>query len=568
MAILKAGAAYLPLDPSYPEDRLQFMLNDARPLCVITTSELAHKFSTARCQLIDEPDFVSAVNSLPDRNPSDSERTQPLLPAHPAYVIYTSGSTGVPKGVIVTHAGLPSVAQTRLERLGLTPAARVLQFSSLSFDVSMVEILMAFTTGAALVLLRDDQRSGAPLRDVLLTQGVTHASLPPVVLPTLENPEELPLTHLVVGSEALPAPLVEEWSRGRVLIHAYGPTETTIVSTMSSPLHGNQAPPIGKPILNTQVYVLDERLRPVPAGVPGELYIAGAGLARGYLNRAGTTAERFVADPHSAPGARMYRTGDLVCWRANGDLEFMGRTDQQVKVRGFRVELGEVESALLKHRGVREALVIAREDQFGQKQLAGYVIAQQHLGRQSQAESEQINRWLQLYESYRQEGTAVDSALEFAGWNSSYTGEPIPPEEMRKWVDETVDRLKKLRPRRVLEIGCGSGLLLTQVAPHCESYLGVDFSEAALAKLGHIIQQRDDLSHINLQQALAHELGFVPDESVDLVIINSVVQYFPSTDYLLQVLQQAVRVTETGGHIFVGDVRSLPLLQAYHLSVQ
>jgi pristinamycin I synthase-3/4 len=569
VAVLKAGAAYLPLDPTLPAERLQVMLDDASPACVITTSDLQSKFpDSPRLLVVGDAALVKVLSEQHDHNPTDNERTTPLRPTNPAYVIYTSGSTGLPKGVVVTHAGLPSVAQTRLERLALTPSSRVLQFTSLSFDVSVVEIIMAFTTGAALVVPRDDQRSGAPLRELLIQHRVTHASLPPVVLPMLENEQELPLTHLVVGSEALSAELVEKWSRGRTLIHAYGPTETSIVSTMSAPLSGRQAPPIGKPIINTRVYVLDDRLRPVAIGVPGELYIAGAGLARGYLNRAAITAERFLADPYGTAGSRMYRTGDLVRWRANGDLEFIGRTDQQVKIRGFRVELGEIKSALLKHARVREALVIAREDHSGQKQLVGYVIARPSIERQAQAETEQISRWQQLYDSYRKEETASSGAAKFAGWNSSYTGAPIPAREMQQWVDETVARLMKLRPRRVLEIGCGTGLLLTQVAPHCESYTGLDFSAAALEQLSKVVEQREDLRHVTLRQGPAHELEFVSDESVDLVVINSVVQYFPSTDYLLQVLKQAVRATSHGGNIFIGDVRSLPLLRAYHASVQ
>jgi acyl-coenzyme A synthetase/AMP-(fatty) acid ligase len=234
------------------------------------------------------------------------------------------------------------------------------------------------------------------------------------------------------------------------LIHAYGPTETSIVSTMSAPLSGRQTPPIGKPIMNTRVYVLDDRLSPVAIGVPGELYIAGAGLARGYLNRPAITAERFLANPYGTADSRMYRTGDLVRWRANGDLEVIGRTDQQVKIRGFRVELGEIESALLKHSRVREALVIAREDQSGQKQLVGYVIARPPSERHAEVEAEQISRWQQLYDSYRKEETAKNGAAKFTGWNSSYTGAPIPAHEMQQWVDETVARLMKLRPRRVL----------------------------------------------------------------------------------------------------------------------
>ena len=569
VAVLKAGAAYLPLDPAYPAERLQLMMQDAQPVCVVTTAEFEPKLAgLGNLLVLDDPALSAILSDHSTANPTDRDRVRLLLPQHPAYVIYTSGSTGTPKGVVVTHEGIPSVARTRLDRLALSPASRVLQFSSLSFDVSVVEIIMALTTGAALVLLRDDQRSGLPLREVLVRHGVTHASLPPVVLPTLEEEQDLPLTHLVVGSEALSSELVDRWSRGRTLIHAYGPTETTIVSTMSAPLSGNEVPPIGAPILNTRVYVLDERLRPAPVGVPGELYIAGAGLARGYLKRPTITAERFVADPFSSSGARMYRTGDLVRWRNNGNLEFIGRTDQQVKIRGFRVELGEIEAALLKHAKVRDAIVIAREDQPGQKQLIGYVIARQGEQEQAQAEARQIAYWQELYESYRQNAATQDGNPQFAGWNSSYTGQPIPHEEMQMWVDETVARLKALRPRRVLEIGCGSGLLLTRVAPECESYIGLDFSAAALAQLRRVMEGRPDLQHVVLREGLAHELRFAPDESVDLVIINSVVQYFPSIDYLLQVVSESVRLTESGGHIFVGDVRSLPLLEAYHTSVQ
>ena len=420
------------------------MLKDARPACVITRSELASKFSGAvRLLVLGDDAFSKVLIEQSDRDPTDNERTRPLQPTNPAYVIYTSGSTGTPKGVVVTHAGLPSIAQTRLERLALTPASRVLQFSSLSFDVSVVEIIMAFTTGAALVVPRDDQRTGAPLRELLIQNGVTHASLPPVVLPTLDG-KRISRSRILWWAVKLYPP--SWWKSGRAdrtLIHAYGPTETSIVSTMSAPLSGRQTPPIGKPIINTRVYVLDERLRPVAIGVPGELYIAGAGLARGYLNRRAITAERFLADPYGKAGSRMYRTGDLVRWRANGDLEFIGRTDQQVKIRGFRVELGEIESALLKHARVREALVIAREDQSGQKQLVGYVIARPPSDRQEQAETEQISRWQQLYDSYRKEEAANNGGAKFAGWNSSYTGAPIPAHEMQQWVDETVARLMK-----------------------------------------------------------------------------------------------------------------------------
>lgn len=569
LGIWKAGAAYLPLDPNYPIERLSFMLQDSEAVCVLTTREIVPKFSrNARCFVLDDPNTIAVLMHSPGSNPTGSERVRPLHPRQAAYVIYTSGSTGAPKGVVVSHAGIPSLLGARIDRLELTSSSRVLQFASLSFDVSVVEIVQALGGGAALVLLRDDQRSGLPLRDAIVNHAVTHATLPPVVLPTLDDAGDLPLPTLIVGGEACSGELVAQWSPSRRMFNGYGPTETTVVVTIGGPLSGNQVPPIGTPIWNTSVYVLDQHLRPVPIGVAGELYIAGISLARGYLKRPALTAARFVANPHGQPGARMYRTGDLARWRADGNLEFLGRTDQQVKVRGFRVELGEIEAALYRHPKVQDSAVVLHEDRAGEKQLVGYVIAKQTEAAQTEAQSLQIERWQQVYDSYRQGLLSSKANLAFAGWNSSYTGEPIPDREMQIWVDETVARLSALRPHRVLEIGCGTGLLLTRLAPACESYVGIDFSAEALKQLEAVLVQTDDLKHVALRKGLADELFFAADESVDLVIINSVVQYFPGVEYLLKVLSEAVRVTQPGGHIFVGDVRSLPLLQTFHASVQ
>src|SRR5580700_4028496 len=375
LGILKAGAAYLPLDSEFPLERLRFMLNDAGPAFMVTVKEVASKLPEGAYESIflDDTRTVSKLAEYPAADPSDSNRTRPLRPENPAYVMYTSGSTGTPKGVIVTHVGIPSLAGTRVERLCLTRASRVLQFAPLGFDVSVVELVMALTTGAALVLISEEQRSGSALREAILSNQVTHAMLPPALLPMLEENGDLPLDCLVVGGQAYSADLVIRWSRGRRLINAYGPTETTVCATMSAPLSGNELPPIGRPIWNTRVYVLDGALRPVPVGVTGELYIAGAGLARGYLKRAELTAERFVADPWGAAGTRMYRTGDLVRWRADGNLQFVGRVDYQVKIRGFRVELGEIEAALRSDERVRDAVVTVRESE-GEKQLVGYVV--------------------------------------------------------------------------------------------------------------------------------------------------------------------------------------------------
>ncbi|MFL6248357.1 MAG: amino acid adenylation domain-containing protein, partial [Thermoanaerobaculia bacterium] len=368
LGVMKAGAAYLPLDPRLPAARLEQLLAEGAPAVVLTPCHPERESralggGAALCTCL-----VPRIHPGPSTDArDDSNPAHPSSLQHPAYVIFTSGSTGTPKGVVVTHAGLGILARAVTEHFGLTPASRALQFASLNFDASIFEIASTLASGAALVLLREDQRSGDPLRDAMVRHGVTHATLPPVVVATLGDVPSL--EGLIVAGDSCPGELVARWSCGRRMINAYGPTETTVCATMSAPLAGNDAPPIGRPIPNTRVYVLDAALEPVPAGVAGELYVAGAGLARGYHGRPALSAERFVADPHAAsPGTRMYRTGDLARWRADGTLEFLGRADQQVKLRGFRIELGEIEAALLANEDVAQAAVILRE-----KQLVAYV---------------------------------------------------------------------------------------------------------------------------------------------------------------------------------------------------
>ncbi|WP_084693310.1 non-ribosomal peptide synthetase [Actinomadura atramentaria] len=345
LAVWKAGSAFLPLDPAYPAERLAFMLEDARPVLVVG-DEVP----------VDAPDEPGA-------------RPVPPRPEHPAYVIYTSGSSGRPKGVVVPHAGLPGLAGAQIARYGVTAASRVLQFASPSFDASVSELLMAWLAGAALVVAGDaDLRGGAEVARVVAARGVTHATLPPALLAVLD-PADLPGTTLNLAGEAAPPGLAARWAAGRALFNSYGPTETTVCATMSARLDGRAGvPPIGRPFPGVRTYVLDHALRLVPPGVTGELYVGGAGVARGYLDRRALTAERFVADPFGPPGARMYRTGDLARWR-DGELEFAGRADDQVKVRGHRVEPGEVEAFLAGCPGVTAAAVAAKHDR-----LVAYVV--------------------------------------------------------------------------------------------------------------------------------------------------------------------------------------------------
>ncbi|MGW3313848.1 amino acid adenylation domain-containing protein, partial [Streptomyces sp. NPDC001073] len=368
LAVLKTGAAYVPIDLGYPADRIAYILQDAAPMCAITTEGSG----------VEVPDGISPI--FLDALDSDSEADLPvsLDPCTPAYVIYTSGSTGRPKGVVVEHRSVANLLAWADRRFRFAELSRVVASTSLNFDVSVFEIFAPLVSGGSIEVVRDllslpdldpDTLSGS------LTSGVPSA-----------------FSHLLAGrlsgarpravalaGEALAAHTVRDIRAampGARVANIYGPTEATVYTTYwHTDTDTATAPPIGRPIDNVSTYVLDDGLCLVPVGVAGELYVAGAGLARGYLNRPDLTAERFVADPFGDPGSRMYRTGDLVRWNTNGELEYLGRIDDQVKVRGFRIELGEVESVLASHPDVAQAAVVVREDRPGDKRLVGYIVS-------------------------------------------------------------------------------------------------------------------------------------------------------------------------------------------------
>ncbi|MFD3663646.1 amino acid adenylation domain-containing protein, partial [Streptomyces sp. NPDC058659] len=370
LAVMKTGAAHLPVDPGYPRQRIAHILGDAAPALLLADSGTVLPAGTAVPRTdMDAPETAAALRRAPASGPpAGARRTQGELPA---YVIYTSGSTGLPKGVVVTRSGLANLTAHQRDTLAVDADSRVLQFASPSFDAFFWELAMALSAGAALVLAPAlSLLPGPGLRRLADEQRVTHATLPPSVLRVLP-PDALPRVRvLVAAGEALDADQQRRWAPGRTLINAYGPTEATVCVTMSRPLAPSAGtPPIGGAIRGTRLYVLDAALRPVPAGVVGELYVAGAGLARGYLDRPGLTAQRFVADPYGPAGTRMYRTGDLARRRTSGELEFAGRTDDQVKVRGHRIEPGEVEARLAGHPGVSAAAVTVHEDHDGDRRL-------------------------------------------------------------------------------------------------------------------------------------------------------------------------------------------------------
>lgn len=375
LAILKAGGAYLPLDPEYPPERIAFMIEDSQARAVLTQNPLLDRLPETAARTICLDDAVFSLES------GENLKVW-AAPDNLAYVIYTSGSTGRPKGVLVAHRGVTNMIEVSGKLFEVNSDRRILQAASLSFDASVLEIFMALLGGATLYLTSHDRlASETELGQLLRDNAITTIAIAPSLLDTIPESEYPALHTIILGGEASSAPTAARWSRGRRLFNVYAPTEATVYATAMQCVEGEaHVPPLGWPISNMQIYLLDERLQPVPIGITGEIHLAGVGLARGYLNRPRLTAEQFVPHPFSrTPGARLYKTGDLARFRADGEIEFVGRADQQVKVRGFRIELGEIETVLSQHPGLREAVVVAREHSSGGKRLIAYVIAREEL---------------------------------------------------------------------------------------------------------------------------------------------------------------------------------------------
>ncbi len=375
LGIFKAGGVYLPLDPDYPPDRLEFMVNDAEVFLLLTQQSLMPRLPSRDVKIFCLEEDWEIVTTEKETAPEVEIRPDNL-----AYLIYTSGSTGMPKGVMIEHRGMCNLMKAQRVAFDFSEQDRVLQFASLNFDASIFEIVVALQHGATLYLAPKGSLLGENLTHYLKTNEITHVGLPPSVLASLP-PAELPdLRILIVAGEASSASLVKQWSQGRRLINNYGPTESTVWATFAQ-VDGSCTPPIGRPIANTELYLLDAHLNPVPIGVPGELHIASDGLARGYLNRAEMTQERFIPHPfRDDPDARLYKTGDLCRYLPDGNVEYLGRIDHQVKIRGFRIELGEIEASLLEHPKVRDALVMARPNRAGEKRLVAYVVGHEQDG--------------------------------------------------------------------------------------------------------------------------------------------------------------------------------------------
>lgn len=558
LGVLKAGCAFVVLDKEHPERRLSFILQDTGASVILTRGSMRAGLPETDARVVDLDVSLDAAAS---HRPSATAG-----PSNLAYVLYTSGSTGEPNGVLIEHRGLVNSIEAHIRMMETGPDTRLAHVSSFSFDGAIAHLFTPLGSGGAVYLApRDSDFLGRGLVTLMEREAITHLFLVPTMLAALPEAALPALRTIVSAGERCSAELVTRWGRGRSFLNLYGPTEVSIVATGTRCVADGTSPPIGRPIANLRAYIVDRWGQLAPPGVVGELWIGGVGVARGYLNRPELTARKFIDDPFAEGGGRLYRTGDLVRYRrvegALPVLEFVGRSDNQVKLRGFRIELSEVESTLRASKKVRDAVATVVPNP---NRLVGYV-APAPWERSTALELEQIAMWDAMPFEATQTG---DLTLDLRGWKSSYTGEDIAPAEMRAWAESTVARILELTPRTVLEVGCGTGMLLTRIAPHVRRYRATDLAQHAVEHVERMKQQSRGLEQVTVTRQPAHDFSGLGGERFDTIVMNSTVQYFPSADYLVEVIGGLLGLMDEEGALFIGDVRNLALLRTYHLSVE
>ena len=600
LGIMKVGGAYVPLDPAYPSERLAFMIENAGVVFVVTQEKLIanlRKIAGDNLTLIAFDTDGLQIKRHSSNNLGHALSTT-YSPENLAYVIYTSGSTGKPKGVAMSHRALVNLICWQLDDTVIETTAKTLQFSPISFDVSFQETFTTLCGGGTIVLIAEDvRRDPVELIRFLCDHNIERLFLPFIALQQLahvaDSFEQLPhsLREVLTAGEQLQitSEIVRLFTRlpDCTLHNQYGPSETHAAVTLTlkgDPQDWPALPAIGYPIANTRIHLLDDNLQPVPTGEIGNLYVDGIGLAEGYINNPELTDERFIPNPFAGleadncgkRGNRLYKTGDLARYAPDGTIQFLGRGDSQVKIRGYRIELGEIEVALSQHAQVKQAAVIAREDTPANKRLVAYVVpgSETHENTHPDSPSEQpdtayINTWEKIWdEAYAQPTNDTEVDFHVGGWYDTYTGKSLADIQIKEWIHFTVERILALKPERVLEIGCGTGLLLFQLAPHCQSYYGTDIASEGLHYIQRQIQDTALATSVHLDHRAADDLDHIDPGFFDTVVINGVIQFFPTVDYLVQVIEQSLSLVQPGGQIFIGDIQSFSLLEAFHTSVQ
>ncbi|GAB3264612.1 hypothetical protein GCM10027347_31780 [Larkinella harenae] len=561
LAILKAGAAYLPLDPAYPQERVTFMLNDASANLLITSEKYKGRLRGQASEMLIEKALKESEGESAEQ-PDTRVSGQDL-----AYVLYTSGSTGKPKGVMIEHRNLINFLWSMQVAPGIDKNDVLLAVSTISFDIAGLELYLPLIAGASILLVDlTVTRDGRLLLDLVRSENVSMLQATPSTWRMLLDigwDQPLPLKALT-GGEALSDDLADKLTtKCAELWNVYGPTETTVWSTIKKVTKGELIT-VGRPVHNTQVYILDEFLKPVSVGTVGEIFIAGDGVARGYMNRPDLTEERFLKNPFSqTSGSRMYRTGDLGRFLENGEIQCLGRIDHQVKVRGHRIELGEIENAIGTIPDIKETAVIARETRSGDNVLVAYVVPEA-IATNDKAPSWQ-ERWDMIYNvGVDHDSETSEQVLELA-IAEQLSGKKDVKDEIDDWVQQSIRRIKRLRPQRIMEVGCGAGQLLFELAPEASLYVGSDYSPTAIENLREkLALNKTKWRNVKTAVANADDFSAVPAGSLDLVLIHSVAQYFPDTAYLQRVIEEAVKVVAPGGCIFIGDMQGKGTLRMHH----
>jgi len=574
LGILKAGGAYVPVDPEYPRERIQYMIENTGGGLIVTS--LLGMPAIAGIQqdaiIVLDRDWETILQQ-PAIKVEHEIQSSDL-----AYVIYTSGSTGRPKGVMVEHGSIFNVSMNWRDHYEFDKCKPVLlSLASISFDVFTGDICRSLLNGGKLILVDSQNRLDMPgLYKMMSRHNVNVLEYTPAFVVGLvkyfesENLDVRFIKLLIVGSDSISVDdyryLYEFSKKGIRLINSYGVTEATIDSSyFEGDLGNRKIVPVGRPMNNIRFYVLDYGLKPVPIGIEGDLYIGGAGVARGYLGKDDMTIARFKDVIINSTKVRLYYTGDRARWLPDGNIEYLGRQDDQVKIRGYRIELGEIEYELNKLPGVSASIVLAEKDIDASGKLLCFYTPDKEVLKQKETiyYQKQIAAWKQVYD---EEDLTVAENEEFniTGWNDSFTGKPIPAADMQEWLSDIVKVILSDNATHVLEIGCGTGLIYYKLADYIKSYVGVDFSKACIDQIrSRIARKERDYPLTLLKVGQAHEVTLEGVEKVDTVVINSVIQYFPGAGYLNEVIGKSVDLLAGKGRIIIGDVRDVRLLKLF-----
>lgn len=574
LGVLKSGAAYLPIEPGYPDERTKYILNETETKVVLTNVRYQKRLQDYRLT-----NFIVSLDSEHSQNlffgQSAVNPRSAVTSTNLAYVIYTSGTTGKPNGVMIEHRSVINVLSAMYPVYQCPKNRRATAYTSYVFDVSVAEIFTVLTAGSELYLLDQERNDVNQLSAYLLKHKINIAYLPPAILSVLTKITYPELHVLIFAGEPCSAAVAEFWALNYALYNYYGPTEFTIYA--AGRRVDKNINNIGAPIFNNQAFVLNHAGAPLPIGAVGELYLAGDGVARGYFKNESLSKEKFsnvtIDSASTSETKKLYKTGDFVRWLPSGELEFIGRNDSQVKINGYRIELAEIEHALNNFPGMKHSVVVVQEQSFknlqnpsANKYLVGYYLLDSAI--QDGDQYNCISNWKQLYDAEYADLNIRDFQDNIAGWKSSYTGNPFSKEEMREWKDEVVEKIRRLNPKRIVEIGSGTGMLLFSLVTHCDYYFASDLSERA-------VQYMRDASHrLGLQDKVTLFAGdakslpfFSLNGKFDTAILNSVIQYFPTLDYLDEVINALIENTELPGQIFIGDVRDARLLNCFKCSV-